>query len=119
MRSILLWVVMAAAGLGLAYGAVSAGGSSASAAPAKNLKIYPKGTDTKALKKDMKLISKSLGVECDFCHDMDAFEKDNKHKERARSMMKMVMSINARLKKDGFDKQVTCMTCHQGHEEPK
>jgi hypothetical protein len=68
----------------------------------------------------MKLISKALGVQCDFCHDLDDFSKDGiKQKDIARSMMKMTASINAKLKKDGFKTEVTCVTCHAGSEHPK
>jgi hypothetical protein len=92
----------------------------ASAAPAKNLKIYPAGTDTAEIKKDMKLISKALGVQCDFCHDLDDFSKDDIDKKNtARTMMKMVGTINGKLKKDGFKGEVKCMTCHAGAEKPK
>jgi len=93
---------------------------SASAAPGKNLKVYPPDTDTVQIKKDMKLVSKALGVQCDFCHDLDDFSKDdNKHKEVARQMMRMTASINGKLKKDGFKAEVSCMTCHNGAEHPK
>ncbi|HLU66580.1 MAG TPA: c-type cytochrome [Kofleriaceae bacterium] len=90
----------------------------ATAAPGKNLKVYPKDTDLKVIKKDMKVVSKALGVQCDFCHDLDAFEKDNEHKEEARKMMKMVSTINTKLKKDGFKAEVSCMTCHAGKKHP-
>ena len=68
----------------------------------------------------MKSISKALGVQCDFCHDMSAgMDKDTEHKNQARNMMRMTAKANAQLKKDGFKAQVTCMTCHQGNKEPK
>ena len=90
------------------------------AAPGKNLKIYPAGTDTAEIKKGMKLISKALGVQCDFCHDLDDFSSDSvDKKETARRMMKMVGSINGKLKKDGFKAEVKCATCHAGAEKPK
>ena len=116
-RSVLIVLSLAALGWGIA---VLAPRPIASAAPAKNLKIYPKDTDTAVIKKDMKVMSKALGVQCDHCHDLDAFDKDdNKHKEVARQMMKMTASINARLKKDGFKAEVKCVTCHAGQEKPK
>lgn len=91
----------------------------AEAAGAKNLKVYPKGTSKKDIKKGMKAISKALGVECDFCHDLSALDKDTPMKEKARDMMRMTMSVNANLKKQGFKQEVTCATCHAGHEKPK
>ena len=116
-RSIL--VVLALAGLAWAT-AFLAPRPVAIAAPGKNLKVYPAGTDTAEIKKDMKLISKALGVQCDFCHDMDAFDKDDIDKKNiARGMMKMVGSINGKLKKDGFKAEVKCVTCHAGAEKPK
>lgn len=85
----------------------------------KNLKVYPKGTDKKAIKKDMKAISKALGVQCDFCHSMSALDKDSPMKDKARDMMRMMNSANKTLKAKGFKKTVTCKTCHNGNKEPK
>ncbi len=92
---------------------------SANAGAAKNLQVYPKGTDKKVIKKDMKAISKALGVQCDFCHDMSGMDKDTDHKKQARSMMRMMNSANKSLKKNGFKKAVTCKTCHDGEKIPK
>ncbi|HEU5055502.1 MAG TPA: c-type cytochrome [Kofleriaceae bacterium] len=114
-RSILAVVTLAA----LAWGIALVAPRPLAAAPGKNLKIYPAGTDTTEIKKDMKLISKALGVQCDFCHDLDDFSKDVEHKDVARGMMKMTASINAKLKKDGFKGEVKCITCHAGAEKPK
>lgn len=67
----------------------------------------------------MNVISASLGMDCKGCHssnDKD-FEKDgNEHKDIARKMIKMVQDIN----KSSFDgkTEVTCNTCHNGHERP-
>ena len=115
-RSILAVLALAAAAWAIAFLAPQ---PIASAAPGKNLKVYPAGTDTAEIKKDMKLVSKALGVQCDFCHDLDDFSKDVEHKDIARGMMKMTASINAKLKKDGFKAEVSCMTCHNGAEHPK
>jgi hypothetical protein len=90
----------------------------ATAAPGKNLQVYPKNTELSVIKKDMKTISKALGVQCDYCHDLDAMDKDTKLKEAARKMMKMTAAANATMKKDGFKEQVTCMTCHAGQKKP-
>lgn len=90
------------------------------AAPGKNLKVYPKETDVAQIKKDMKLVAKAVGEQCDYCHDLDAFDKDTPMKEKGRLMMRLVSTINASLKKDGFkETQVTCVTCHQGQKKPK
>src|SRR5215469_7390596 len=65
----------------------------------------------------MQFISGSLGVECDFCHVRNAFEKDDKEPKRiARRMMRMELAINGR----DFDSRpaVTCYTCHRGQIKP-
>jgi hypothetical protein len=65
----------------------------------------------------MQLITASLGVQCDFCHLENAFEKDDKEtKQRARKMMRMMFAIN----KDNFDgrQEVTCYACHRGAHKP-
>jgi Photosynthetic reaction centre cytochrome C subunit len=119
MRTILFAALVAGA-LALALAStLTARGPAVEAAPAKNLKIYPKGTDTAQIKKDMKVMAKALGQECDYCHDLDAMDKDSPMKEKARLMMKMVGSVNDKLKKDGFKDQVTCNTCHAGAKKPK
>lgn len=82
----------------------------------KNIKVL---TDLPAdqLGKVMNLFAADLGVDCNFCHEGEAFEKDGKkEKEAARKMIKMTMGIN----KDQFNNrpQVTCNSCHNGHEQP-
>jgi len=119
MRSILLSLSLTC-GLALALAlTLTAQPPSVAAAPGKNLKVLPKDTDVEQLKKDMKVMAKSLGASCDTCHDLEAMEKDSPMKEKARSMMRMVGTINGQLKKDGFKDQVTCKTCHNGQKKPK
>jgi photosynthetic reaction center cytochrome c subunit len=65
----------------------------------------------------MQFITASLGVECDFCHLENAFEKDDKEtKQTARKMMRMMSAIN----KENFDghREVTCYSCHRGAHKP-
>lgn len=104
--------------LALGYG-VTTMAPSADAAPGKNLQVYPKTMDTKAIKDDMKKMAKGLGVQCDYCHDMSALDKDTDMKKKARDMMKMSVAINAQMKKGGFKQQVSCATCHAGQKKPK
>jgi hypothetical protein len=66
----------------------------------------------------MQFITASLGVQCDFCHQENAFEKDDKEtKQTARKMMRMTFAIN----KDNFDghREVTCYACHRGEHKPE
>jgi len=65
----------------------------------------------------MQFISASLGVECEFCHVRDAFDKDDKQsKQTARRMIQMMFTLDA----DQFhgERAVTCYTCHRGSAKP-
>ena len=83
----------------------------------KNLQVLPKDTPKAELKKMMKGIASALGVQCDFCHNLDDMSQDTEHKKIAREMMKMTAAIN----KDHFagKPKVGCVTCHNGKKEPK
>ena len=65
----------------------------------------------------MQFISNSLGVECEFCHVRNAFDKEDIEKKKvARKMITMQMAIN----KDNFNnhRDVTCYSCHHGSHHP-
>jgi photosynthetic reaction center cytochrome c subunit len=82
----------------------------------KNIQVL-KGTPADQLIPAMQFISASLGVKCDFCHVQGKFDSDEKQaKQTARHMITMTLAIN----KDYFNghKDVTCNSCHNGHEEP-
>lgn len=82
----------------------------------KNIKVL-NDLPADQLGKVMNIFSASLGVNCNFCHVGDDFEKDDKkEKATARNMIKMTFGIN----KDHFNNrpQVTCNSCHNGHEQP-
>ena len=83
----------------------------------KNIKVL-NDMPAEQLGKVMNIFAASLGVDCSYCHTVDDFAKDGKReKETARKMIKMVMTIN----KDNFNNrpQVTCNSCHNGHEQPQ
>jgi hypothetical protein len=83
----------------------------------KNIEVL-KGVPAEQLIPSMQFINASLGVECEFCHVLGAFEKDDKKpKARARKMMEMMFAIN----KDNFDgqREVTCYSCHRGASKPQ
>jgi hypothetical protein len=82
----------------------------------KNIQVL-KGMSKADIKKYMKFVASSLGVQCDHCHDTDDMSKDTDKKKKAREMMLMQDSIN----KNHFkgEKKVTCVTCHAGKTEPK
>ncbi len=82
----------------------------------KNIQVL-KGAPADQLIPAMQFISASLGVQCDFCHVENAFDKDDKEpKQTARKMMRMMFTIN----KDNFDghQAVTCFACHRGARKP-
>jgi photosynthetic reaction center cytochrome c subunit len=82
----------------------------------KNIQVL-KGVPADQLIPAMQFITASLGVQCDFCHLENAFEKDDKEtKQTARKMMRMMFAIN----KDNFDghREVTCYACHRGAHKP-
>jgi photosynthetic reaction center cytochrome c subunit len=102
--------------------AQSAQPSTGSTAPRTTEQVYKniqvlKGFPSEQLVPAMQFVAASLGVQCDFCHLENAFEKDDKEtKQTARKMMRMMFAIN----KDNFDGQqkVTCYACHRGAHKP-
>ena len=82
----------------------------------KNIQVL-KGIPADQLIPAMQFISASLGVECDFCHNHEAMDSDEKKpKKIARKMMTMMFDID----KNNFDGklQVTCYSCHRGAAMP-
>src|SRR6201998_101236 len=82
----------------------------------KNIQVL-KGIPAEQIFPTMQFIAASLGVECEFCHVHNAFEKDDKKpKQAARKMMEMMFAIN----KDNFEghREVTCYSCHRGSPHP-
>src|SRR5215470_12845983 len=82
----------------------------------KNIKVLT-GIPAEQVTPTMRLIARSLGVTCEFCHDaMDRSKDGLEPKETARKMMKMVRDINSNA--FGGRTEVTCNTCHNGHNDP-
>jgi photosynthetic reaction center cytochrome c subunit len=82
----------------------------------KNIQVL-KGVSADQIVPAMQFITTSLGVECDYCHVRDVFDKDDKlPKDTARKMMRMMFAIN----KDSFEgkRELTCYSCHHGAREP-
>ena len=66
----------------------------------------------------MRFVSASLGVQCNYCHVPDHFDKDDKKpKQIARDMMRMMFAID----KQSFEenRMVTCYSCHRGSLKPE
>jgi hypothetical protein len=116
-------VVICAGVIGGAWAQSSAGPQSANSTGPKtagqqfkNIKVL-KDIPADQLIPAMQFITASLGVECEFCHVQDAFDKDDKKtKLTARKMMEMMFTIN----EENFDghRAVTCYSCHRGSKDP-
>ena len=82
----------------------------------KNIQVL-KGIPADQLIPAMQFIAASLGVECEYCHDREAMDKDvKKPKKIARQMMTMMFDID----KNNFEGRlaVTCYSCHRGAAVP-
>jgi len=82
----------------------------------KNVEVL-KDIPAEQLLPSMRYMTAALGVRCDYCHEAERFESDNKPtKQRAREMMKMMLAIDT----DNFAgrREVTCYTCHRGSAKP-
>jgi photosynthetic reaction center cytochrome c subunit len=82
----------------------------------KNIQVL-KGMPADQLIPAMQFITASLGVDCDYCHDHQAMDSDDKKpKKIARQMITMMFEID----KNNFDGrlEVACYTCHRGAAKP-
>lgn len=124
--------------LSLILGAVVAGGYAFTPAPEQpsesTLKVLPKDISDEELMQVMHSFETALGMNCGDCHTHSAtdpdkmdWSADTKHKQTTIAMMKMVQEINEKhfgvkgdFKTNYLRSQfeVTCNTCHNGHDEP-
>src|ERR1700730_9642865 len=82
----------------------------------KNIQVL-KGVPADQLIPAMQFITASLGVDCEYCHDHQAMDSDDKKpKKIARQMVTMMFDID----KNNFDGrlEVTCYSCHRGAAKP-
>lgn len=65
----------------------------------------------------MTMFTKTLGVDCTYCHVEGAFEKDDKPaKQTARRMLKLTGTISREI----YERQpmpINCYTCHRGQAQ--
>ena len=67
--------------------------------------------DTAKFMSNMAFMAQSLGVQCNYCHDLNDFSSDTlPAKKRAREMIQMVQKLNKNQQQGG----INCHTCHQG-----
>ena len=94
-----------------------------------NLQVVGKDIPRGALVDIMKQVTSALGVRCEYCHvggpdlaTIDFPADDRPTKVTARTMMKMLTTINRDLLKGVGDPaiqpKVTCYTCHRGAARP-
>ncbi len=82
----------------------------------ENIKVLNDDPST-SVRGAMEYFNQALGVTCEGCHDLQAFDKDAKNmKKTAREMITMTRDIN----KNAFrgQQRITCFTCHQGNQQP-
>jgi hypothetical protein len=81
----------------------------------KNIQIF-KGQPAQNVMRAMMFFTKSLGVDCSFCHVHGAMDKDDKEEKKfARTMYQIVQFANQSI----GEPRVSCYTCHRGHKEPE
>ena len=86
----------------------------------RNLQVLTNVQTKEQLTKIMEDIANSLGVKCNYCHDVNNYASDEKEtKRKARVMLKMVLTINREfINWDGAE-IVDCYTCHRGQTKPQ
>ena len=83
----------------------------------KNIQVM-KGVPAPRLMSAMQFFTKSLGVECAYCHVPKEFEKDDKPaKNTARKMLNMVHDINGANFPN--NQVISCWMCHRGSAKPE
>jgi len=82
----------------------------------KNIQVY-KDLPAAQMNQTMHLMGGALGVECQYCHILNMWDRDDKPmKGVARRMVTMMDAIN----RDSFGGApvVSCYTCHRGQPQP-
>lgn len=112
MKRISTWVLAV-----IVVAAVIASVASAQDSKMKNLKVLTGMPDVQ-VNAEMQAWTKALGVKCSHCHTLGDFASDeNPKKETARTMAKMVMTVNKDFLKG--EKKANCMLCHRGNAVPE
>jgi Photosynthetic reaction centre cytochrome C subunit len=63
-------------------------------------------------------LTKTLGTDCKFCHNIRDFPSDKRtQKTKTREMLSMIKDINGNYFKESKQK-ITCFTCHAGRKQP-
>jgi hypothetical protein len=115
-KTVLLFPLLAALPFAVAFAKGDAG---------KNLQHFDKEISADKLKAEMKIIKRSLGVECAACHQMKPerdMSVDTEKKKTARSMLDMQKKLNEKCFTPDYletRKQIhaTCFMCHKGSDK--
>jgi len=108
--------LLAAAGIAAAPPAQDVPNKKTAGQVFKNIQVL-QGIPAVELIPAMQFINSSLGVQCDFCHLENAFDKDDKEpKQTARKMIRMMLAINQA--NFSGEREVTCYACHRGARKP-
>jgi len=106
--------VLAASGAAAAQQRGQAPGATTTGQPARTIQVLT-DVPTPLMIPTMRVISASLGVECEFCHESNRTLNTEK-KDVARRMMLMTRALNTA--SFGAQPRVTCFTCHRGSSAP-
>jgi hypothetical protein len=81
----------------------------------KNIKVLTALSDAD-INREMQKWTKSLGVQCTYCHEPpDYASDDNPKKDIARKMFSMVTSVNDQF----LEGKASCVLCHRGSAVPE
>src|SRR5262245_20164609 len=106
--------ILAATGVAAARRPAQAPAGATAAQPSRMIQVLT-GVSRDEILATMRVISASLGVECEFCHETDRTLNTAK-KDIARKMMTMTRALNTA--SFGTENRVTCFTCHRGSSTP-
>ncbi len=86
----------------------------------RNIQVLTNVQTKEQLTKIMEDIANSLGVKCNYCHDVNNYASDEKEtKRKARVMLRMVLAINRDFINWDKAEVVDCYTCHRGQTKPQ
>ncbi len=84
----------------------------------ENVKVL-KDMPADQMGKVMNIMSQSLGVSCNHCHEGNDFAREQVGaKDKAREMIRMTRQLNSQYFAGSSRVQVTCYTCHRGQTHP-
>ena len=115
LRSLVIWLALFAIS-GPSTHAQSVAESKEAGEKFKNVSVLSE-MPADEMGKEMNMISASLGVNCNFCHEGTNFAKENVGmKDVARKMLTMTLGLNHEF----FDGkvEVNCYSCHRGQSRP-